>query len=111
MALQEGDRVRLQCEDCYRPLGRFVLYHHHGAGPLILGDAEAVPRAANPTAAQRAAGTRGRRRGREWGFGPDRDGHVLYRYECRCGRTILLNTSRVQRLVAAHSPGNAVFLV
>jgi len=111
MALQEGDHVRLQCEDCYRPLGRFQLFHHHGEGPLLLGDAVGAIRSRNPTPEQRQRGYRGRRRGRVWKYDNDQNCGIRYRYECRCGRTILLSTARVQRLAAARSPGEAVFLV
>ena len=97
MALQEGDHVRLQCERCFRPLGRFSLYHHHGEGPLLLGDAAGLIRGGG----LRGPGARGHRKGRVWTSDWDRAQGVRYRYECRCGRTILLSTNRVERMAGA----------
>lgn len=113
MALQEGDHVRLQCEDCFRPLGRFVLYHLHGEGPLVLRDAAPWNRCANPSKSLRQQGYRGGRKGRVWGREHQAGGRTRYRYECRCGRTILLSTNRVQRLALMQPAGSrdAVFLV
>lgn len=111
MALQEGDALRLQCEDCYRPLGRFVLYQHRGDGPLLLAPSGVQVRKRSPTTAERAGGVRGHRRGRVWAH--DEGDGVRYRYECRCGRTILLGTARVQRFARSYlgQPSDAVFLV
>lgn len=116
MPLQEGDHVRLQCEDCYRPLGRFGLGRHHGVGPLLLAECGTYNRLGGDPGPEwhRTPQTRGPRRGRVWKseYDGNQDGHLRYRYECRCGRTILLSTKRIERLVAAcRDRRDAVLLV
>lgn len=114
MPLQEGDHVRLQCEDCFRPLGRFVLFHHQGEGPLLLADAAEKIRCGNPSEYERHRGYGGHRKGRVWAADWDRGEGIRYRYECRCGRTILLATARVERLARGSriaAGRDAVFLV
>lgn len=112
MALQEGDHIRFRCERCYRPLGRFVLDRRHGVGPLLLGETGAyIRKRIDAAREERRDQVRGKRTGRTWSYARDGAEGLGYRYECRCGRTVLLGTARVQRMAATHSTSDAVFLV
>lgn len=88
------DVLRFRCERCESPLGSFTLEEHHD-GPLVLAEAPA-PMRGGPNV-QGRHGVKGHRKGRRLFYDPGKEG-PRYRWECRCGRTILLSHARAQQL-------------
>lgn len=99
-------RFQIRCERCDRPLGRYYVDEDpiHGL-PVVLNEVNAKIRGGTPNC------ERGFRKGRRLHYGNDGRGGLRYRWDCRCGRTILVSTKRLEQIGGAAESGTTTFFV